>query len=244
LLNKVPEVTLYFWVVKVLCTTVGETAADYLDGHLGWGLPDTTLVVGALLAAALGWQLSTRRYVAGVYWTVVVLTSVTGTLLSDNLTRSLGVPVPATTAVLAVCLVTTFVVWFAKERTLSIHSIVTARREGFYWLAILLTFALGTSAGDLVSERLSLGYLAAVAGFAGCVALVASAHWWFGLPAVPAFWTAYVLTRPLGASFGDYLSQPSKGLGLGSTGTSALFLAAILPLVAYLAATRADVERI
>ncbi|SDC57449.1 Uncharacterized membrane-anchored protein [Sanguibacter gelidistatuariae] len=232
-LNKVPQVTALFWIVKMLSTTVGETAADYLGSTLGWGLTLTTSAMAALLAAALVAQFRARRYVPAVYWTVVVLISVVGTLFSDNLVDNLGVPLWTTTLVFAVALAITFTLWFASERTLSIHTIMTARRESFYWLAILFTFALGTSAGDLVSEGLSLGYLTAAALFAGAIALVALAHYGFRLGAVLSFWLAYVLTRPLGASVGDLLSQSRAdgGLGLGTTVTSVAFLAVIVVVI-------------
>lgn len=242
MLNKVPEVTLYFWVIKVLATTVGETAADYLNETLGFGLTNTTYVMGALLIGALLVQFRSREYIPPVYWVAVVLISVVGTLITDNLTDGMGVPLPVSTAVFAVALAATFAAWYASERTLSIHSIVTTRREGFYWLAILFTFALGTAAGDLVAEQYALGYLASILIFAGVIAAITVAHLRFELNAVLAFWLAYILTRPLGASIGDFASQvrSAGGLGLGTTGTSALFLSAILALVAFLTVTRTD----
>ncbi|TFD83505.1 hypothetical protein E3T61_20910 [Cryobacterium lactosi] len=233
MLNKVPEVTLIFWVIKVLATTVGETAADFLNVDLGLGLAVTSIIMAVLLVAALIAQFELRRYVPAVYWLSVVLISVVGTLITDNLTDNLGVPLWITTVVFAVALAITFVVWFTSEKTLSIHSIFTTRRETFYWLAVLFTFALGTAAEDLVVESLNLGFLVALLVFAGAIALVAVAYFVFHLNAVLAFWIAYILTRPLGASTGDLLSQPTAdgGLGLGTTGTSALFLAVILALV-------------
>ena len=209
--SKVPEITLYFWIVKVMATTVGETAADYLNDTLGLGLSGTTVVMTVLLVVALVLQFRTRRYTAGIYWLAVVLISVVGTLITDNLTDNLGVPLQATTIVFAVALAATFAAWYAKERTLSIHSIVSARREGFYWLAILFTFALGTAAGDLVAESLNLGYGLSVVIFAALIAVVGLAYWRFRLNAVLAFWLAYILTRPLGASLGDLLSQDRGG---------------------------------
>ena len=243
LLNKVPEVTVYFWVIKVLATTVGETAADYLNDTLGLGLTVTSLLMTALLAAALVVQFRARRYVPAVYWLAVVLISVVGTLITDNLTDNLGVSLVTTTVVFAVALGITFAVWHRTEGTLSIHSITTRRRESFYWLAILFTFALGTAAGDLLAERLSLGYLVSAVLFAASIAAVAVARFGFKVDAVLTFWVAYVLTRPLGASIGDYVSQARHdgGLGLGTTGTSALFLVTILGVVTYLARTRRDV---
>lgn len=233
LLTKVPEVTLIFWIIKVLATTVGETAADYLNVDLGLGLSFTSIIMAVLLFAALVAQFEVRRYIPAVYWLSVVLISVVGTLITDNLTDNLGVPLWITTVVFAVALAATFTAWFATERTLSIHSIRTSRREMFYWLTVLFTFALGTAAGDLIAESLNLGYLVALLVFAGAIALVTVAYFVFHLNAVVAFWIAYILTRPLGASTGDLLSQPTAdgGLGLGTTGTSALFLVIILGLV-------------
>ncbi len=241
-LNKVPEVTLYFWIIKVLCTTVGETAADYLNENLGLGLTNTTYLTGALLVVALFFQFRKTRYVPGVYWTAVVLISVVGTLITDNLTDNMGVALQTTTVVFAVLLGASFALWYASERTLSIHTIVTVRREAFYWLAILFTFALGTAAGDLTAEKLDVGYWRSALLFAALIGAVTIAHKAFGVNAVLSFWIAYVLTRPLGASIGDYLSQPTSdgGLGLGPNGTSFVFLAAILALVIYLTVTRKD----
>jgi uncharacterized membrane-anchored protein len=247
LVNKVPEITLSFWAIKVLATTVGETAADYLNFNLGIGLTDTSLVVAALFAVALAFQMRARKFHQPLYWLVVVLVSVVGTLVTDNLVDHLGVPLQVLTPVFTVMLVATFGVWHAREKTLSMHHIDTPAREGWYWLAILLTFALGTAAGDLAAETLKLGYLDSTLIFAAAIALVAIAHYAFRLGAVASFWIAYVLTRPLGASFGDWLSQPvaNGGLGLGASHTSLAFLAAILLLVAYLAlAGKPDATRI
>ena len=242
MLNKVPEVTLYFWIIKVLCTTVGETAADNLNTQLKLGLTNLTYIMGGALIVALFFQFRLRKYEPLVYWLAVVLLSIVGTLITDNLVDNYGVALETTTIIFAVALAVTFAVWYASERTLSIHTIYTTRRETFYWLAILFTFALGTAAGDLASERLSLGFGNSVIIFGALIAAVAVAHFRFNLNAVLSFWIAYVLTRPLGASIGDYLSQPRAdgGLGLGTTGTSVLFLGAILGLVAYLTVTRRD----
>ncbi|MFF5861003.1 hypothetical protein ACFY8B_36325 [Streptomyces sp. NPDC012751] len=242
-LNKVPEVTVYFWIIKVLCTTVGETAADLLNEKAGLGLTGVSVLMSALLAVALAVQFRTRAYRAGAYWLAVALISVVGTLISDNLTDNVGVPLETSTAVFAVLLAVVFVVWHRRERTLSIHSVDSTSREAFYWLAVLFTFALGTAAGDLVSERMDLGYRLSAVLFALAIAAVAIARFTLGLNAVWSFWTAYVLTRPLGASIGDYLSQPSGdgGLGFGTVATSGLFLAVVLGLVVYLTVTRKDV---
>ncbi len=233
MLNKVPAVTLAFWVVKIMATTVGETAADFLNTNLNLGLTKTSITIGALLALALVAQMRLRRYVPSIYWLTVVLISVAGTLITDNITDHLGVPLQVTTGVFAAALIATFAVWYAHEKTLSIHTIVTRRREACYWLAILVTFALGTAAGDLLAETLQLGYLASAGLFGAAIGGVTLAHCRLGVNAVPAFWIAYVLTRPFGAAFGDLLSQPGNqgGLGLGTVLTSAAFLLLILGLV-------------
>ncbi len=243
LLNKVPEVTLFFWVIKIMCTTIGETAADYLNENLGFGLTNTTYVTGALLAVLLLVQFRARRYVAPVYWSVVVVISVFGTLITDNMTDRYNVPLTLSTTVFALLLAAVFAIWYAFEGTLSIHSITTFRREAFYWLAILFTFALGTAAGDLVAEKASLGYGVSIAIFAGILGVIAFMHYGLRVNEVLTFWLAYIMTRPLGASIGDELSQHSHkygGLGLGTTGTSYIFLAAILALVSYLTITKRD----
>jgi uncharacterized membrane-anchored protein len=241
MLNKVPEVTLYFWIIKVLCTTVGETFADFLSGNIGLGETGTALAMTVVLIAALAWQFSKDRYQPPVYWLAVVLISVVGTLLTDNLSDKLRVSLVVSTIGFSILLAATFSVWYAYERTLSIHTIFTTRREAFYWLAILFTFALGTAGGDLMSEKLALGYWVAAAIFAGAIAVVAFSHFALKLNAVLAFWLAYILTRPLGASIGDGMSQTDGGgLGLGTTVTSVIFLGAILALVVYLAKTRVD----
>jgi uncharacterized membrane-anchored protein len=243
MLNKVPEVTVFFWVIKILCTTVGETAADYVNDTLGFGLTNTTLVSGALLAVLLAWQFKLPRYVPGVYWSCVVVISVFGTLITDNMTDRYSVPLEVSTAVFAGLLAAVFAIWYRSERTLSIHSIITTRREGFYWLAILFTFALGTAAGDLVGEKASLGYAVSIGIWGGAIALVAFAYYVLHAGPVLSFWLAYILTRPLGASIGDEMSQNSHkygGLGLGATGTSYIFLGLILALVTYLTITKRD----
>jgi uncharacterized membrane-anchored protein len=242
MLNKVPEITIYFWVIKILCTTVGETAADLLNENLGLGLTNTTYIMAVALAVVLVFQFRARKYVPGIYWLAVVLISIVGTLFSDNLVDNLGVELQTTTIAFSAILACVFGAWYWSERTLSVHTIVTTRREAFYWLAILFTFALGTSAGDLVAEKLELGFLPSVGIFAGAIAVIAIAHLRFKLNAILAFWLAYILTRPLGASIGDWLSQPVEetGLGLGTILTSLIFLSAILALVVYLTISKRD----
>lgn len=242
-LSKVPAVTVYFWVIKILATTVGETAADYLNVHLGLGLRTTTVVTAVLVAAVLTVQFRVRRYIPLVYWAAVLLISVAGTLITDNLTNALGVPLPVSTTIFTIALIAVFAAWYRVEGTLSIHSIRSRRREAFYWLAVLVTFALGTAAGDLIAERLHLGYARSLLLFAAIIAAVYLAHRGLHLVgAVPAFWAAYVVTRPLGASAGDLLTQSRAvgGLGLDPTLTNAAFLAVILVLVGYLTVSRID----
>ncbi|MDQ2974182.1 MAG: hypothetical protein M3R69_02075 [Acidobacteriota bacterium] len=241
MLSKVPQVTVFFWIIKVLCTTVGETASDFLNVNMGLGLKGTSVAAGLFLLVVLFFQFRARKYIPAIYWLAVVLISVFGTLITDILTDSLGFPLEASTLIFSVALGLTFAVWYAKEHTLSIHSIFTRRREVFYWLAILFTFALGTAVGDLMAEGLGLGYLVTGLIVLGIIAATIIA-WRLGLDDVLAFWIAYILTRPLGASLGDYLSQPKAngGLGLGATVTSAVFLMAILAVVIYLAVTHRD----
>ena len=240
MLNKVPEVTAIFWVIKVLATTVGETAADFLSTTLNLGLTVTSVVMAVILVAVLLLQLRSDRYIPWVYWLTVVLVSIVGTLITDNLSDNLGVSLAITTPVFAVILGVTFALWYASEKTLSIHTIVTTRRELFYWATILFTFALGTAAGDLMAERLNLGYFPSLLIFASMIALVTGLYYILKVNAVLCFWLAYILTRPLGASCGDLLSQPVSdgGLGFGTTLTSIVFLMVILGLVWFLTIER------
>jgi uncharacterized membrane-anchored protein len=242
MLSKVPEITVWFWVIKILCTTVGESFADWINMTLGVGLIPTALIFTVVLAGVLGWQLSLNRYVPFVYWLTVVVVSVTGTLYTDILTDSLGVRLAVSTSVFAVALAVVFGVWWARERTLSIHSIVTLPRESFYWLAVLVTFALGTAAGDWTLELTGWGPGTSVLLPAALIAAVLIG-WRLGANSVLSFWLAYILTRPLGANLGDWLGFPKdqQGLGLGVALTSVIFLSAILVTVIYLTRTRADV---
>ncbi|MYN24924.1 COG4705 family protein [Duganella levis] len=232
--NKVPQVTLIFWLIKILSTTVGETGADYLAVNAGLGTAYTGALMGGLLIVALLYQLSQQRYVPWIYWLTVVLLSVVGTQITDALTDGLGVSLYASTAVFSVLLAVVFVLWYWRERTLDIRSIVTLRRELFYWAAILLTFALGTAAGDLATEALGLGFRVGVVVFGvGIAAIYLAAR--FGANPVLAFWLAYILTRPLGASLGDLLSQSQEygGIGWGTINTSVAFLLVIASLVSF-----------
>lgn len=241
MLNKVPEVTAYFWIIKILCTTVGESFADYINETLGFGLTNTTLVFSVALLLALIVQFRLNRYVPGVYWLAVVLISVVGTLLTDNLTDGRGVPLWISSTVFAVMLAAVFGIWYARERTLSIHTIVTTSRERFYWLTVLVTFALGTAVGDWTLELTGWSAGASVMLPLGLILAVLAA-WRLGAGPVLSFWLAYILTRPLGANIGDYLASPRAegGLGLGTRGTSVLFLGTILAVVIYLTVTDKD----
>jgi uncharacterized membrane-anchored protein len=242
MLSKVPEITVWFWVIKILCTTVGESFADWINMTLGVGLVPTAVIFTVVLAVALGWQLRLNRYQPFPYWLTVVVLSVTGTLYTDILTDQLGVPLAVSTAAFTAVLAVVFGVWYARERTLSIHSITTTPRELFYWLAILVTFALGTAVGDWTLELTGWGPGTSVLLPAGLIAAMAIG-WRLGANAVLSFWLAYILTRPLGANLGDWLGFPKdqQGLGLGVAITSVIFLAAILATVVYLTITRADV---
>lgn len=231
-LNKVPEVTLSFWVIKIMSTTVGETFADFLAVDAGLGAGVTTVGMATLLAIALFAQLRTRAYTPWIYWLTVVLVSIVGTQITDVLTDMLDVSLYTSTAVFSVLLAATFMVWYRTERTLSIHEIVTPRRELFYWATVLCTFALGTAAGDLATEALGLGFTLGV-GIFGVLLAATFAAWRMGGNAVLTFWIGYILTRPFGASLGDLLTQAKTygGLGMGATWTSAIFLCVILMLV-------------
>lgn len=244
MLNKVPEVTAIFWAIKVLSTTVGETGADYLAVHVGLGAGLTAICMSGLLAAALLLQLSRRACVVWIYWLTVVLVSVVGTQLTDLLTDKLDVSLYVSTAAFACALAATFSVWYGVERTLSISSIVTTRRELFYWSAILFTFALGTAAGDLATEALGLGFQLGVVAFGALIAAVAITLY-IGVNPVLTFWLAYILTRPLGASLGDLLSQSRDygGMGLGTIQTSIAFLTVIVGLVAWVTFESEDARR-
>ena len=233
-LNKVPAVTLGFWIIKIMATTVGETVADYLAVDAGFGALSTRIAMGILLAVALLSQLRKQRYVPCLYWLTVVLVSIVGTQITDGLTDDLGISLYLSTPLFALGLAAVFAIWYGVERTLSIHAIFTLRRELFYWAAILCTFALGTAAGDLATEALGLGFQVGVIAFGALIALTFVGYK-LGLNSVLAFWIAYILTRPLGASLGDLLSQAKTygGLGFGAMLTSAAFLTTIVCLVAF-----------
>ena len=187
LLNKVPQVTIFFWIIKILCTTVGETFADFINFNIGLGLTLTTIIMGVAFFIALFFQFKANKYVPTIYWVTVVLISVFGTLVTDNLTDNMGVPLEVSTVVFSVLLGLTFLFWYLSEKTLSIHSIFTRKREVFYWLTILFTFALGTAVGDLYSEQLGFGYLNTGIGVVIIIALVFLAYKFLKLDGVLAF---------------------------------------------------------
>lgn len=231
-LNKVPEVTLSFWIIKIMSTTVGETFADFLAVDIGWGLAITSMVMAVLLGCALTLQLRKRNCEPWIYWLCVVLVSILGTQITDILTDELDISLYVSTAFFSVLLMANFAIWYAVERNLSIREIVTARREWFYWATVLCTFALGTAGGDLATEALGLGFGIGTVIFAALIAVCLIA-WRLGASTVLVFWVAYILTRPLGASLGDLLTQSPEygGLGMGATWTSAIFLCVIFILV-------------
>lgn len=237
-----PEIGVLFWVAKALSTALGESTSDYLVHALSPFVAIGLGFVGFIAAMAL--QLSRQRYVAWSYWLAVAAVGVFGTMVADALHVGAGVPYPVSTVLFAVVLATVFVVWYRVERTLSIHAVDTARREAFYWAAVCATFAMGTALGDLTATTFRLGYLAAGLLFAGVIAATAAAYGWLRWNAVLAFWVAYVMTRPLGASFADYMAKPvsASGLGWGDGPVAGALALAMFVVVAYLAITRRDVQ--
>lgn len=240
-LKKVPEVTIYFWIVKLLTTAMGEATSDYLVYHIN---PYLAVILGGIgLVASLVLQFSVRRYVAWIYWLAVVMVAIFGTMAADVLHIVLDVPYLPSTIFLSVVLAIVFVAWYISERTLSIHSITTRRRELFYWAAVLATFALGTAAGDLSAATLNLGYFSSGLLFAVLFAVPGLAYWLFGLNGIVAFWFAYIMTRPLGASFADWFGKSSLGgLGLGDAWVALVLTILIVAFVSFLAVTRMDVK--
>ena len=240
-LRKVPEITVYFWIVKILTTAMGESTSDYLVYHINHYL---AVALGAIgLVAALALQLWVRRYVAWIYWLAVVMVAIFGTMAADVLHIVIGIPYLVSTAFFALALAIIFVAWYRTEHTLSIHSIYTGRRELFYWATVMATFALGTAAGDLTAATVGLGYFASGLLFVVLFALPALAYLLYGLNVIVAFWWAYVVTRPLGASFADWFGKPILGgLGLGDTRVALVLTLAIIGFVGYLTVTRKDIK--
>jgi uncharacterized membrane-anchored protein len=241
-LTKVPEITIYFWIVKLLTTAMGEAFSDFLVYHMN---PFLAVVLGGIgLVASLILQFAVRRYIAWIYWLVVVMVAIFGTMVADAAHIVLGIPYLASTIAFVIILVIVFTVWYSLEKTLSIHSIYTRRRELFYWMAVLATFALGTAAGDMTAMTFNLGYLTSGILFAILFALPALGYWLFGLNAIFSFWFAYIMTRPLGASFADWFGVPKSvgGLGFGRGFVSAVLTVLIIIFVCYLTVTRKDVQ--
>ena len=240
--TKVPEITAYFWIVKLLSTAMGEATSDFLNASIGPAIAVPLMLIG--LGVALRLQFKAGRYVPWYYWLVVVMVAVFGTSAADALHVGFGIPYPVSTAFYALVLAAIFVAWYRSEQTLSIHSIYTPRRERYYWATVLATFALGTAAGDMTATTLHLGYLASGVMFAVVIAIPAVAYAWFGLNEIVAFWFAYIVTRPLGASFADWLDNPRHlgGLALGTGPVSVALAIAIAAFVGYLTVTHVDVE--
>jgi len=241
-IRKVPEIGIYFWVIKVLTTAMGEVTSDFLVRQIN---PVIAVALGGVgLALALAVQFLASRYIAAVYWFAVVMVAIFGTMVADVLHVEFGIPYLISTAFFALALAVTFVAWYASEGTLSIHTIYTRRRETFYWVTVMATFALGTAAGDMTASTMGLGYFASGVMFAALIAVPALAYRFLGLNAIVAFWIAYVLTRPLGATFADWLGRARNlsGLGLGTGLVSLVLTVVIVVLVGYLTVTHADVD--
>jgi uncharacterized membrane-anchored protein len=238
--SKVPEITLLFWLTKLLTTGMGEVFSDFLVVAIN---PFIAVILGGIgLVVSLVLQFKARRYVPWIYWLVVVMVSIFGTMVADVVHIVLGVPYLVSTIVFTLCLILVFLVWFKVEKTLSIHSIYTSKRELFYWATVIVTFALGTATGDLTASNLHLGYFMSGVVFVLLIAAPAIGYKWFGLNSIFAFWFAYIMTRPAGASFSDWLSKPSHfgGLGLGEGKISLILTLIIVVLVAYLQITQSN----
>ncbi len=239
-LRKVPEVTIYFWIVKLLTTAYGESTSDYLVNHIN---PIIAVAFGGLgFALAMIMQFSSRRYIAWVYWLAVAMVAIFGTMVADVIHIVLHVPYLISTIAFAIILAIVFTVWYVTEKTLSIHSIITPRRELFYWATVITTFALGTAAGDMTASTFHLGYFSSGILFVGLFALSALAYFLLGLNEIVAFWFAYILTRPIGASFADWTGRTVRngGVGIGTDRVSIALLLLIIAFVAFLTVSRVD----
>ena len=240
--SKVPEITLYFWIAKILTTAMGEATSDYLVFHIN---PVVAVIVGSVgLCLALVAQFMVRRYIAAIYWFLVVMVSIVGTMAADIVHVVLGVPFLYSTILFMVVLIVVFALWQRVEHTLSIHSIITSRRETFYWLTVFATFALGTAAGDMTAATLHLGYFVSGLLFLALFVAPTIGYWKFNFNAVFAFWLAYIMTRPLGASFADWVGKPTAmaGLGYGTASVSIVLTLLIILVVVYLSVTRIDTD--
>lgn len=242
--NRVPIPTWDFWLVKLLAVTVGETFADMIATSFGLGLTNTGLLMGAVLIVLLIIQFSQKRYVPVWYWLSVVLISIEGTVITDKLHDDFGVPLMTTTIIFSIALAVIFAIWYYKEGTLSIHRVTTFSREAFYWLVVLTTFALGTSAGDQAAEALGLGFFPSFLMYSAIIAVIGGLYLAKILGPTFTFWATYIITRPAGASLGDWLSQPkdATGLGFGTIPTSLMFLVAIAITVYFMTRDREGVE--
>src|SRR5947209_10687713 len=240
-IRKVPEITIFFWIIKLLTTAMGESTSDYLVFHIN---PYIAVALGGLgLLVSLALQLSVRRYIPWIYWLAVVMVAIFGTMAADVLHVALGVRYLDSTIFFAVALTVIFIAWYVSEKTLSIHSIYTLRRELFYWATVMSTFALGTAAGDLTASTLGLGYFSSGVLFAVLFAVPALAYWLFGVNEIAAFWFAYIMTRPLGASFADWFGKSSLGgIGLGDTKVALFLTILIIAFVGYLTVTHKDMK--
>ena len=239
LMRKVPEITVFFWIIKLLTTAMGESTSDYLVFQIN---PYVAVVLGCLgLAVALILQFAVRRYIPWVYWLAVVMVAIFGTMAADVMHVVLGIPYLVSTIFFAAILAIVFIIWYASEKTLSIHTVYRGRRELFYWATVMATFALGTAAGDMTASTLHLGYFPSLILFAVLFALPGLAYWLLGLNEVAAFWFAYIITRPLGASFADWVGKPYLGgLGLGDAPVSIVLTILIILFVGYLTITHKD----
>jgi uncharacterized membrane-anchored protein len=241
-LVKVPEVTVYFWIIKLLTTAMGEATSDYLVNKID---PIIAVAFGGIgLVVALILQFSVRRYIAGIYWFTAIMVAIFGTMAADVLHVGFGIPYAVSATGFAITLAAIFVIWYRSEKTLSIHSIFTWRRELFYWATIMATFAFGTALGDLTATTIGLGYFSSGILFAVLIALPALAYWLFGLNEIGAFWLCYILTRPLGASFADWMGKAHSagGLGLGDGSVSLVLTILIAGFVCFMTITRKDVQ--
>lgn len=240
LLRKVPEVTVIFWVAKLLTTAMGESISDWLVNKIN---PYVAVMGGAVaLAIALSLQFYARKYVAWVYWLAAAMVAVFGTMAADAVHKQLGVPYALSSAVFAIALVVIFAAWHKSEGTLSIHTITTRRREVFYWLTVMATFALGTATGDLTAYTFGLGYFGSALLFIGIILIPALGFWFFGLNEVAAFWAAYIITRPLGASFADWFGKPhsTTGLGFGDGIVSFVLFILLACVIGYMTLDRSE----
>lgn len=235
-LSRVPEITIYFWIIKILATTIWETAADFLSMTLKLWLANTSYIMSFLLIIMLFLQFRVKRYIPSIYWTVVVLISIVWTLITDRMVDEFKISLVTTTIIFSILLALTFIFWYRNEKNLSIHSIFTAKRETFYWIAILFTFSLWTASWDLMAEQFNIWYFPSALIIAWLIALIAFSFYYLRLNSVLAFWIAYILTRPLGSSIWDWLSQPIKywWMWYGTVITSFIFLSLILMFVSYL----------